>query len=321
MANLPGRLPIVAIVGPTASGKTALSLDLAERLDGEIINADSMQFYRGMDIGTAKLPIDERRGIAHHLIDIMDVRDEASVAQFQADARRAIGEIRTRGRTPILVGGSGLYVRAALDVLELPPTAPDVRARLESEAETRGIAALRTRLHEVDPASAAKLTDNRRIIRALEVFEITGRTFTSFMPQREYAAPAVQIGVTLDREVLHERINQRVLDMARGGLLEEVAFLAGQGLREGSTAPHAIGYRQFLAVLDGQLSEPEAIESTQLATRQFAKRQLTWFRADPRVTWFNPLEHLRAASVTANVTDSAEAAIRHSARGNDRLEA
>lgn len=307
MANLPGRLPIVAIVGPTASGKTALSLDLAERLDGEIINADSMQFYRGMDIGTAKLPIDERRGIAHHLIDIMDVRDEASVAQFQADARRAIEEIQARGRTPILVGGSGLYVRAALDVLELPPTDPDVRARLESEAESRGIAALLARLHEVDPASAAKLTDNRRIIRALEVFEITGRTFTSFMPQREYAAPAVQIGVTLDREVLHERINQRVLDMARGGLLEEVAALEGQGLREGSTAPHAIGYRQFLAVLDGQLSEPEAIESTQRATRQFAKRQLTWFRADPRVTWFNPLDHRAAASVT----ESAEAAIRH----------
>lgn len=316
MANLPGRLPIVAIVGPTASGKTALSLDLAERLDGEIINADSMQFYRGMDIGTAKLPIDERRGIAHHLIDIMDVRDEASVAQFQADARRAIEEIQARGRTPILVGGSGLYVRAALDVLELPPTDPMVRERLEHEATTHGIAGIRDRLREVDPASADRLTDDRRIIRALEVFEITGRPFTSFMPQREYAAPTVQIGVTLDRDELHERINQRVENMVRDGLLDEVTALERRGLREGSTAPHAIGYRQFLAVLDNHMSETQAIASTQLATRQFAKRQLTWFRADPRVTWFDPLEHRTAASVA----DSAEATIRHAATtGNDRL--
>lgn len=284
----PGGLPpVIAVVGPTGSGKSDLAVGLALELDGEVVNADSMQFYRGMDIGTAKIALAERRGVPHHLLDILDVTEEASVSDFQQASRAAIEEIHSRGKRAILVGGSGLYVRAALDVLEFPGTDPAIRRRLEAELETAGPAPLRARLEDVDPVSAARLGDDRRIIRALEVFELTGRPFSSFMPVREYFQPSVQIGLTVDRELLRERLAHRVHGMVSGGLLAEVQRLDAAGLRRGRTAPRALGYAQFLRVLDGEAGIDQAAEETIVATRQFARRQLTWFRADPRITWLD----------------------------------
>lgn len=284
------HLPILAILGPTGTGKSDLSIALAQELGGEIVNADALQFYRGMDIGTAKLPLAERGSIPHHLLDIMDVGEEASVARFQSTARETFAEIRSRGRVPILVGGSGLYVRAALDEIDFPPTDPAVRARLEAEVQTVGIGPLAQRLAEVDPESAARNLDERRLVRALEVYEISGKPFSSYMPQRRYHAPAVQIGLNIDRSLLHQRLAQRVDNMVDLGLLDEVRRLDAQGLREGKTASRAIGYAQFLAVLDGTMSMKEATEKTVIATRQFARRQVTWFGADDRVNWFDPTE-------------------------------
>lgn len=280
-------LPLVAIVGPTGSGKSELALELAERFGGEAVNADSMQFYRGMDIGTAKLPPAERRGIPHHLMDFLGVREDTTVAAFQQLARNAIAEIRSRGRLPILVGGSGLYNRAAIDVLEFPGTDPAVRAGLEHELELRGAAALMARLQVVDPVSAARIGDAKRVVRALEVFELTGRPFSSFMPEREYVVPTVQIGLNGDRAELHQRLAARVHGMVDAGLLEEVAALIPEGLREGRTARKALGYEQFLRALDGESTVARASEETIVATRQFARRQITWFRADPRVHWLD----------------------------------
>ncbi|MCT9625223.1 tRNA (adenosine(37)-N6)-dimethylallyltransferase MiaA [Pseudarthrobacter sp. SL88] len=282
-----GTPPVIAVVGPTGSGKSDLAVNLALELDGEIINADAMQFYRGMDIGTAKITPAERRGIPHHLLDILDVTQEASVSDFQRQARQLIGDIHARGKRAILVGGSGLYVRAALDVLEFPGTDPDLRRSLEAELAAHGTANLRARLQDVDPASAERLNDDRRIIRALEVHQLTGRPFSSFMPRREYFQPAVQIGLSVDRAALHERLAARVHAMVDTGLLAEVRRLDGLGLRTGKTACRALGYLQFLQVLDGSATEAEAVESTIIATRQFARRQLTWFRADPRITWID----------------------------------
>ncbi len=279
--------PIVAVVGPTGTGKSDLAVALARAVDGEIVNADSMQFYRGMDIGTAKLPIDERGGIPHHLLDILEVRDEASVADFQTAARNQFDDIRGRGRVPILVGGSGLYVRAALDVLEFPGTDPSVRRRLENDLADRGRGALLDRLKEVDPESAPRIKDDRRLIRALEVQEVTGRRFSSYMPRREYIQPALQIGLDGDRAVLHDRLAARVHTMVDRGFVDEVERLDGEGLRDGRTASRALGYAQIIQVLDGEKSLDEAIEETIVATRQFARRQTTWFRADPRIHWLN----------------------------------
>ena len=280
-------LPLLAVVGATGTGKSELGLRLAERLGGEIINADAMQFYRGMDIGTAKLSVAEREGVPHHLLDVLDVVEEASVSDFQTQARALIEEIRGRGAVPILVGGSGLYVRAALDVLEFPGTDPELRAALEAEVAARGLARLRERLRAVDPVSAERLQDERRVIRALEVHQLTGRPFSSFMPTREYAQPALQLGLEADREVLKERLALRVHRMVDQGLEDEVRALDARGLRQGRTAGRAIGYAQFLAAQDGILSVGEAIEDTIVATRKFARRQLTWFRADPRIHWLD----------------------------------
>jgi tRNA dimethylallyltransferase len=282
-----GAQPVIAVVGPTGSGKSDLAVNLALELDGEVINADAMQFYRGMDIGTAKISLAERRGVPHHLLDILDVTQEASVSQFQEQARAAITDIHSRGKRAILVGGSGLYVRAALDVLEFPGTDPALRQRLEDDLAAQGSGALLARLQAVDPVSAGRLSDSRRIIRALEVHELTGRPFSSFMPQREYFQPAVQIGLSVDREQLRERLALRVHRMVDNGLLAEVERLEAQGLRRGKTAPRALGYAQFLQVLDGAATVPEAAEETIVATRQFARRQLTWFRADPRINWLD----------------------------------
>ena len=282
-----GTPPVLAVVGPTGSGKSDLAVSLALELDGEVINADAMQFYRGMDIGTAKITLPERRGVPHHLLDTLDVTQEASVSDFQQQARRIISDIHSRGKRAILAGGSGLYVRAALDVLEFPGTDPELRKQLEADLAAHGTTAMLERLADVDPASAERLADDRRIVRALEVHQLTGRPFSSFMPRREYFQPAVQVGLTVDRAVLHDRLARRVHAMVDNGLLAEVRRLDAEGLRRGKTASRALGYSQFLAVLDGMATVAEAAESTIVATRQFARRQLTWFRADPRITWLD----------------------------------
>jgi tRNA dimethylallyltransferase len=283
-----GRQPrVIAVVGPTGSGKSDLAVALALELGGEVINADAMQFYRGMDIGTAKMSMEERRGVPHHLLDTLDVTEEASVSDFQRQSRAAIAEIHGRGKRAILAGGSGLYIRAALDVLEFPGTDPAIRRRLEAELDDAGLASLRTRLETVDPLSAGRLGDARRVVRALEVFELTGRPFSSFMPVREYFQPAVQVGLDVDRELLKERLAQRVHGMVANGLQAEVQRLDAAGLRKGKTAARALGYSQFLKVLDGEWDVNQATEDTIIATRKFARRQLTWFRADPRITWLD----------------------------------
>jgi tRNA dimethylallyltransferase len=280
--------PIVAVVGATAAGKTGLSLDLAARLDGEIVNTDAMAVYRGMDVGTAKLPEGERRGIPHHLLDLLDVTEPLTVAEFQGWARAAIAEIRARGRTPILVGGSALYTRAVLDRFEFPGTDEEVRRDLEAELAEHGAPALHARLTRADPAAAARiLPDNgRRIVRALEVVTITGRPFSATLPEREYADPrSLQIGVDIDRPTLDPRIARRVAEMFDAGFVDEVRRLLGAGLAEGRTARTAIGYREVAAYLRGETTLDEAIEATTVATRRFSRRQDSWFRKDPRVVW------------------------------------
>ncbi|WP_028637434.1 tRNA (adenosine(37)-N6)-dimethylallyltransferase MiaA [Nocardioides sp. URHA0032] len=280
--------PIVAVVGATASGKTGLSLDLAERLGGEVVNTDAMQVYRGMDIGTAKLPVAERRGIAHHLLDTLTVRDPATVAEFQGWARAEIDEIRGRGRTPVLVGGSALYTRAILDRFEFPGTDHAVRRRLEDELADVGAVALHERLRAVDPEAADRILaeNGRRVVRALEVVEITGRPFTASLPTLEYADPCtVQIGVDIDRPTLDARIEARVETMFESGLVVEVERLLADGLAEGRTAGRAIGYREVAAYLAGEISLDEARDRTVTATRRFSRRQDSWFRKDPRVVW------------------------------------
>ena len=278
---------VIAVVGPTAAGKSDLALRLAHAVGGEIVNADSMQLYAGMDIGTAKLTVEQRQGVPHHLLDIWDVRQTASVADYQRLAREAIDAIRQRGRVPILAGGSGLYVRAALDPLEFPGTDPGLRERLEAELAERGPADLHARLAAIDPAAAAAIlpSNGRRIVRALEVIELSGRPFAAAMPEYESVYPAVQIGLGVDRAELDRRIADRTERMFAAGLVGEVAGLAAAGLREGRTASRALGYAQVLRFLDGQYPLAEARAQTILATRRFARRQESWFRRDPRVTW------------------------------------
>lgn len=279
--------PIVAVVGPTATGKSDLGVALAERLGGEVVNTDASQLYRGMDIGTAKLTFAERRGVPHHQLDVLEVIEDASVAAYQRYSRDDIAAIRSRGNTPVLVGGSGLYVRAATDVLEIPPTDADVRRRLEAELEAAGTGPMYERLRRADPEAADNIlpSNGRRIVRALEVIELTGRPFSATMPRREFLEPTVLIGLDADREVIDERIARRTRSMWEQGLLDEVRGLEPLGLREGRTASRAIGYAQALGQLDGELSEDAAIESTAQATRRLVRRQLSWFRADPRVVW------------------------------------
>jgi tRNA dimethylallyltransferase len=285
---MPVLPPIAAVVGATASGKSDLALGLAAAVGGEVVNTDAMAVYRGMDIGTAKLPAAERRGVEHHLLDYLAVDEPLTVAQFQRDARRVISAIRARGRVPVLVGGSALYTRAVLDRFEFPGTDEAVRRRLETELAEVGAAALHRRLAEVDPVAAGNiLVDNgRRVVRALEVVEITGRAFSATLPRLEYADPdTVQVGVDIDRPTLDERIERRVEAMFAAGFVAEVERLLAAGLREGRTAASAIGYREVTAYLDGELSLDQARERTVAATRRFARRQDSWFRKDPRVTW------------------------------------
>ncbi|MFI7125393.1 tRNA (adenosine(37)-N6)-dimethylallyltransferase MiaA [Nonomuraea sp. NPDC050153] len=275
--------PVIAVVGPTAAGKSDLAVDIALRLGGECVNADSMQLYRGMDIGTAKLTPAEQRGVPHHLLDVWDVTVTASVAEYQKLARQVIDAVEV----PVLVGGSGLYVRAAIDELEFPGTDPEIRARLEGELAERGSAPLHERLRELDPVAAAAIlpSNGRRIVRALEVIEHSGRPFSATMPGYDAVYPSVQIGLEVPRPELDERIALRVERMWQAGLVEEVRGLLGQGLAEGRTAGRALGYAQVIRFLEGEWSEEQAIEETVRTTRRFARRQESWFRRDPRVRW------------------------------------
>ena len=280
---------VVAVVGPTATGKSALSLALAHALGGEVVNADSMQLYRGMDIGTAKLTVAEREGVAHHVLSVWDVTEPASVAEYQRLARAAIDDIRARGRVPLLVGGSGLYVRAVLERFEFPGTDAGLRAALEAELADVGPGPLHARLARVDPGAAAGIlpSNGRRIVRALEVVELTGRGFTATLPDPAPYYPSVQLGVDLDTGVLDERIAARVAQMWRRGLVDEVRHLADRGLRDGRTASRALGYRQVLRYLAGQCPQEQAAADTVRATRRFVRRQRSWFRRDERIHWLD----------------------------------
>jgi tRNA dimethylallyltransferase len=279
---------LIAVVGPTAAGKSDLSVALCKELGGEIVNADAMQVYRGMDVGTAKISPAERQGVPHHLLDILDVTQTATVAEFQQLARAAIDDCLQRGVVPVLVGGSALYVRAILDDFVFPGTDPVVRERLEAELERDGSGALHRRLAEVDPAAAAQIlpSNGRRIVRALEVVEITGAPYVATLPEHRYVYPgAVQLGLDVPRPELDERIDRRVDRMFEQGLIDEVRELLTKGLLEGRTANRALGYSQVIALLAGELSEAEARERTAQATRRFARRQDSWFRKDPRISW------------------------------------
>ena len=301
-------VPVLAVVGATAAGKTALSLDLAESLGGEVVNTDAMQVYRGMDVGTAKLPEPEWRGIPHHLLDLLDVTETATVAEFQGRARAVIEDCRDRGVPPVLVGGSALYTRAVLDSFEFPGTDPEVRARLEAELAEVGAATMHDRLRAADPEAAERILpgNSRRVVRALEVVEITGRPFTATLPDPAYVFPGtVQVGVRIPRPVLDQRIEQRVRRMWDDGLVEEVRALADRGLRDGLTAGRALGYQQVLAFLDGACTEEESFERTVVGTRRFARRQESWFVKDTRVPWGDwddPDRVTRALDAVASVT-------------------
>ncbi|RYV52455.1 tRNA (adenosine(37)-N6)-dimethylallyltransferase MiaA [Pengzhenrongella frigida] len=277
----------VAVVGPTATGKSDLGLALAERLGGEIVNADAMQLYRGMDIGTAKLTEAERRGVAHHQLDVLDVGEDASVARYQLEARRDLAEIAARGARGVVVGGSGLYVRALLDKLEFPGTDAAIRARLEERAEQHGPRLLHDELARLDPAAAIAIgpANTRRIVRALEVIEITGQPYTANLPEQVYVVPAVQIGLDCDRAVLDERVERRVERMWEKGLVEEVLGLLLHGM--GRTAARAVGYAEVIAMIRGEGDEAAARAAVVANTRRLARKQMTWFGRDPRVHWLD----------------------------------
>jgi tRNA dimethylallyltransferase len=280
----------VAIVGPTATGKSALAVAVAEELGGEVINADAMQLYRGMDIGTAKVTEEERRGVPHHLLDVLDVTEAASVAAYQRDARATVERLLAENRVPVIVGGSGLYVRAVLDDLDFPGTDPDIRARLEQELLDRGPADLHERLAELDPVAATAIlpSNGRRVVRALEVIELTGRPFSATMPRPGPARyDTVQLGLDLATEELDRRVDQRVTVMFERGLVDEVRRLEKQGLRVGRTASRALGYQQVLDELDGDHDMAAAAAATAQATRRFVRRQRSWFRRDQRITWLD----------------------------------
>ncbi len=301
--SVPFRPPprVIAVVGPTAAGKSALSITLAHELGGEVVNADSMQLYRGMDIGTAKLTPAERDGVPHHVLDIWDVTEPASVAAYQEAARAAVDDVLRRGRVPLLVGGSGLYVRSVLEDFAFPGTDPALRGRLEEELAAAGPAALHDRLARRDPAAAEKIlpSNGRRIVRALEVIEMTGAPFTASLPDPKPFYASVQIGVDRDTAELDGRIATRVDLMWSAGLVEEVAQLAEHGLRDGRTASRALGYQQALAQLDGRLTPAGARDETTRATRRFVRRQRSWFRRDPRIHWLDGASHTLVADALA----------------------
>ena len=301
---------LLAIVGPTGSGKSDLALDLVEALAArgeaaEIINCDSMQFYKGMDIGTAKLPIEQRRGIPHHLLDWLEIRDESTAAEYQAVARPLIEKLQAKGIRPILVGGSMLYIAAVLNNFEFPARDEVLRASLEAELIEQGVPAMYQKLLDLDPDTASRIdpSNPRRIIRALEIVTITGEPFAAALPEApEQWQPSVQLGLRVERTVLVPRLHERAEKMWRSGLIAEVEALIPLGIREGKTSSRAIGYAQALAQIDGDISESEAIELTALLTSRYARRQMSWFRRDGRINWLehdhpNLLEQALAACV------------------------
>jgi len=284
-------MKLVVIAGATATGKSELSVSVAETIGAEVINADSMQVYRGMDIGTAKIGLKDQRGIKHHMLDVLNVNQDSNVAWFQSMARNAIDEIHSRGKNAVLVGGTGLYIKSVIDELNFPDTDPMIRHTLNQEAEKLGIEAMYQRLEKLDPAAALAIdrANLRRIIRALEVIEITGKPFTANLPRESSVRypQARQFGLVMDRELLSERIDQRVNAMFEKGLVNEVQNLIEQGLLEGRTAQRALGYSQVISHIQGEISLDAAIEETKRATRQYARRQETWFSRDSRITWIS----------------------------------
>lgn len=279
----------IAVVGPTASGKSALGIALAHKLDGEVVNVDSMQLYKGMDIGTAKLTVEEREGIAHHQLDVWDVTETASVARFQSDAVADVEDIMSRGKTPILVGGSMLYVQSLVDDWQFPPTDSAVRARFEARLADIGVEALHAELTQLDPEAAAVIENNdpRRTVRALEVIELTGQPFQASQPPKD-APPRWGtriIGLKTTPEWLNPRIEQRTAMMFEQGFVAEVEHLVQQGLIADSTAGRAIGYSQVLAAMAGEMNWEDAFERTVTGTRRYVRRQRSWFNRDHRVSW------------------------------------
>jgi tRNA dimethylallyltransferase len=301
---------VVGVVGPTATGKSDLAVQLALRLRGEVVSADASQLYRGMDIGTAKIPPEERHGIPHHQIDVLDVTQEATVAAYQRDARADVDAVLARGAVPVVAGGSGLYVRAALDRLEIPPTDPDVRAALEGRLEREGLPALVAELRAADPRAADDIEPNnaRRVVRALEVIALTGRPFSATMPTREFVRPTVLVGLRADRDELDQRVERRARAMFDAGLVEETRGLVDLGLREGRTASRAVGYVQALAVIDGTMTVADAVADTAVRTRRLVRRQESWFRPDPRITWFEALADDLVDRVVAHVDEAVSSA-------------
>lgn len=300
MTSRPGR-PI-AVVGPTATGKSDLALDLAEQLGGEIVNIDAMQLYRGMDVGTAKLPPEQRRGIPHHLLDVLDVTETATVAAYQSAASAVVEDIMARGLVPVIVGGSMMYVQALLDQWDFPATDPEVRARWEALLAEGGVHAVHAALKEADPVAASTIlpTDGRRMVRALEVVELTGQPFAASAPT--IGTPrwdTAILGVDRETAALDARIEARTAHMFDTGLVEEVRGLIEVGLREGQTARRAIGYAQVLAHLDGEYDLAHARERTLIGTRRYVRRQRSWFRRDPRVTWVDGADPELAATTLA----------------------
>ena len=287
-------MSVIVICGATATGKSDLAVAVAKHFDGEIINADSMQIYRGMDIGTAKLNQQERQGIPHHLLDVLDVNSDSTVAWYQGAARSAITDIESRGKRAIIVGGTGLYIKSILDELNFPDTDPAVRENLEKELENIGLNSLFERLEKLDPAAAIAIdrANARRVIRALEVIEITGKPFTANLPREASTRypDARQFGLVMDRESLAEHISARVDRMWDQGFVAEVDALLNAGITDGRTAQLALGYSQIIAYRKGVMSEDEAREDTKRATRQYARRQETWFSRDRRITWISPVQ-------------------------------
>ncbi len=282
-------MTLIVIGGATATGKSDLAVALAKELQGHVINADSMQLYKGMDIGTAKLSMTERQSVPHHLIDVLSVRQEASVAQYQIDARNLIDQLLEQGIPAIVVGGTGLYIKAILDDLNFPDTDPEVRERIAKEAEELGADVIHEKLATLDPAAAAAIPKEniRRVVRALEVIELTGQPYTANLPRAGSSKypQAKQFGLVMERETLQERIDLRVEKMWEQGLVREVRDLMSEGLLEGRTARAALGYAQIIKFAQGQLTEEEAKEETKRATRQYARRQETWFSRDERINW------------------------------------
>jgi tRNA dimethylallyltransferase len=302
-----GRQPrAVAVVGPTATGKSDLAIKLARSVGGEVVNADAMQLYRGMDIGTAKLPPAGRCGVRHHLLDVLDVTETASVATYQREARRIIEELLAAGRVPVLTGGSGLYVQAVLDDLDFPGTNAEVRAQLEAELVEQGAPALHHRLHRLDPVAASRIlpSNGRRLVRALEVIRLTGRPFSAVLPPPGPARyRAVIVGLDTDPAVLDARVDARVDQMFAAGLVEEVCELLPRGLREGQTASRALGYQQVIAALDAGADPACAAGPIAQATRRFIRRQRSWFRRDRRISWLDSQDPDLLAATLALTAD------------------